>query len=103
MNTTKHPTGQFIPLELTRDDLEWLRAFLNEGRISADHDYKKVESLHSALAIGAAQEALRSEHARMTKIVEAINKQLAVINEREYLARKADAALAAMADKEDRG
>lgn len=69
------------PLELTLDDLGWLRTFLNEGRVSVDDDYKKVKSLHSDLAIGAAQEALRSERARMTKIIEAINKQLATIDE----------------------
>lgn len=70
-----------VPLELTPDDLGWLRTFLNEGRVSVDDDYKKVKSLHSDLAIGAAQEALRSERARMTKIIEAINKQLATIDE----------------------
>lgn len=70
-----------VQLELTLDDLGWLRTFLNEGRVSVDDDYKKVKSLHSDLAIGAAQEALRSERARMTKIIEAINKQLATIDE----------------------
>lgn len=93
MNTTKHPTGQLIPLELTRDDLGWLRTFLNEGRVSADHDYKKVEALNSDLAIGAAQEALRSERSRMTKIIEAINKQLAATKERESIARENDETL----------
>jgi hypothetical protein len=86
--TTKDATDKLIPLELTRDDLGWLRAFLNEGRVSADHDYKKVESLHNALAIGAAQDALRSEHARMTKIVDEINRLLAVIDKHESCARK---------------
>ena len=70
-----------VSLELTLDDLGWLRTFLNEGRVSVDDDYKKVKSLHSDLAIGAAQEALRSERARMTKIIEAVNKQLATIDE----------------------
>lgn len=89
MNTNDQ--NQLIPLELTRANLEWLRTFLNEGRVSVDDDYKKVESLHSDLAIGAAQEALRSERARMTKIIEAINKQLALIDERQPPARKAAA------------
>lgn len=93
MNTNDQ--NQLIPLELTRANLEWLRAFLNEGRISADHDYKKVESLRSALAISVAQDALRSEHARITKIVDAINKQLAVIDEREAAATLPDAPLVA--------
>lgn len=77
-----------VPLELTLDDLGWLRTFLNEGRVSVDDDYKKVKSLHSDLAIGAAQEALRSERARMTKIIEAINKQLATIDEHWARAKK---------------
>lgn len=79
MNTNDQ--NRRVPLELTLDDLGWLRTFLNEGRVSVDDDYKKVKSLHSDLAIGAAQEALRSERARMTKIIEAINKQLAAIDE----------------------
>nr|WP_303770161.1 hypothetical protein [Schaalia odontolytica] len=79
MNTNDQ--NRRVPLELTLDDLGWLRTFLNEGRVSVDDDYKKVKSLHSDLAIGAAQEALRSERARMTKIIEAINKQLATIDE----------------------
>lgn len=79
MNTNDQ--NQLVPLELTLDDLGWLRAFLNEGRVSVDDDYKKVKSLHSTLAIGAAQEALTREHSRMTKIIEAINKQLATIDE----------------------
>nr|DAY36196.1 MAG TPA: hypothetical protein [Caudoviricetes sp.] len=77
-----------VQLELTLDDLGWLRTFLNEGRVSVDDDYKKVKSLHSDLAIGAAQEALRSERARMTKIIEAINKQLATIDEHQARAKK---------------
>lgn len=84
---------QLIQLELTRDDLGWLRIFLNEGRVSADNDYKKVESLHSDLAIGAAQKALRSERSRMTKIIEAINKQLAATKERESIAWENDETL----------
>lgn len=79
---------RLIPLELTLDDLGWLRGFLNEGRVNADHDYKNVEALHSDLAIRAAQEALRSEHARMTKIVDEINRLLAAIDKHESLARK---------------
>ena len=79
---------RLIPLELTRDDLGWLRGFLNEGRVSADRDYKNVEALHSDLAIRAAQEVLRSEHARMTKIVDEINRLLAVIDDHESLARQ---------------
>lgn len=85
---TANEQEQLIPLELTRADLHWLRAFLNEGRVSADHDYKKAEAFHSALAVRAAQEVLRSEHAQMTKIVEAISAQLDAIDEHESLARQ---------------
>lgn len=85
---TPEDQDRLIPLELTRDDLGWLRGFLNEGRVRADTDYKNVESLHTDLAVRAAQEVLRSEHARMTKIVEAISKTLDIIDAHESLARK---------------
>ena len=86
--TPNDATDKLIPLELTRDDLGWLRGFLNEGRVSADHDYKSVEALHSDLATRAAQEVLRSEHERMTKIVDKINRLLALIDKHESLSRK---------------
>lgn len=89
--TPNDATDKLIPLELTRDDLGWLRGFLNEGRVSADHDYKSVEALHSDLATRAAQEVLRSEHARMTKIVEAISEKLCAIDKHESLSRQIDA------------
>lgn len=92
---TTNEQNQIIPLELTRADLHWLRAFLNEGRVSADHDYTKVEALHSDLAIRAAQDVLRSEHARMTTVVEAISKQLEAIDAHESIARKIAATLPA--------
>ena len=79
---------RLIPLELTRADLHWLRGFLNAGRISADHDYKNVEALHNDLAIRAAQDVLRSEHAQMTKIVEAISETLCAIDKHESSVRK---------------
>ena len=82
---------KLVPLELTRDDLHWLRGFLNAGRISADHDYKNVEALHNDLAIRAAQDVLRSEHARMTKIVEAISEKLRVIDVPESRVGQIDA------------
>ena len=85
---TTNDQDRLIPLELTRADLHWLRGFLNEGRVSADHDYKSVEALHSDLATRAAQDALRSEHARMTKIVEAINEKLRAIDKHESRARQ---------------
>ena len=86
--TTNDATDKLIPLELTRADLGWLRGFLNEGRVSADHDYKSVEALHSDLATRAAHDVLRSEHVRMTKIVEAINEKLRAIDKHESRARQ---------------
>lgn len=87
-----------VTLTLALDDLGWLRGFLNEGRVRADHDYKNVEALHSDPAIRAAQEVLRSEHARMTKIVDEINRLLAVIDEHESFARKIAATVPGMPD-----
>lgn len=88
---TDNAQDRLIPLELTRTDLHWLRGFLNAGRISADHDYKNVEALRNDLAIRAAQDVLRSEHARMTKIVEAISEKLCAIDKHESRARQIDA------------
>lgn len=79
---------QLIPLELTRNDLHWLRGFLNAGRVSAAHDYENVKALHSDLVISKAQEVLRSENAQMTKIVEAISRVLDAIDEHESRARQ---------------
>ena len=87
-----------VPLELTLDDLGWLRTFLNEGRVSVDDDYKKVKSLHSDLAIGAAQEALRSERARMTKIIEALDDAMVANDEREAIAKRLAATVPVMQD-----
>ena len=83
---------RLIQLELTRDDLHWLRGFLNAGRVSAANDYENVKALHSDLVISKAEEVLRSETAQMTKIVEAINEKLAVI---DYLADIAEKIAAA--------
>lgn len=77
-----------VPLELTLDDLGWLRTFLKEEIRAAEIDREKVNSLHTALAIRAAKKTLELEHETMTKIAEAINKQIAVIDEHESLARK---------------
>lgn len=83
---------RLIQLELTRDDLHWLRGFLNAGRVSAANDYENVKALHSDLVISKAQEVIRSENAQMTKIVEAIDKKLAVIDDLADIAEKIAAA-----------
>lgn len=79
-------------LGLTRDDLHWLRGFLNAGRVSAANDYENVKALKSDLAISKVQEVLRSENAQMTKIIDAINEKLEVIDELADIAEKIAAA-----------
>nr|DAV36440.1 MAG TPA: hypothetical protein [Caudoviricetes sp.] len=79
---------QLIPLELTLDDLCWLRAFLKEERLSADADHKKVEALHNEMAIRAAQKMLSREHTQMTKIITAIDETVNAVDAREAIARQ---------------
>ena len=88
---TDNDQDRLIPLELTLDALTWLRAFLNEERLMANADYKKVEALHSELAIRSAQKALSSEHTQMTKIITAIDETVKAVDAHESLARQIDA------------
>lgn len=88
--TANDATDKLIPLELTRDDLTWLRGFLNAGRVSAAHDYENVKALRSDLVISKAQEVLRSENTQMTKIVEAISRTLEATDEHESRMRQID-------------
>ena len=83
---------RLFQLGLTRDDLHWLRGFLNAGRVSAANDYENVKALKSDLAISKVQEVLRSENAQMTKIIDAINEKLEVIDELADIAEKIAAA-----------
>ena len=82
---------RLVSLELTLDDLCWLRGFLGEEIRSAEIDREKVFSLHTSLAIRAAKKTLECEHETMTKIHAAIDKTISIIDKRESLARQIDA------------
>lgn len=66
-----------IPLELTLEDLVWLRAFLSQERDSAAVDLQKAEALHNILASSAAVHMLGQEHETMTKIIDEISRVVA--------------------------
>ena len=84
---TKHLVNP-VTLTLELDDLTWLHTFLKEEIRAVEIDREKVNSLHTAMAIRAAKKTLELEHETMTKIAEAINKQIAVIDEHEALAKR---------------
>lgn len=85
---TNDATDKLIPLELTLDDLCWLRAFLKEEIIAAENDREKVFSLHTSLAIRAAKKTLEHEHETMTKIHAVIDKTINIIDTKESLLRQ---------------
>lgn len=85
---TNDTTETLIPLELTRENLAWLRDFLYEESLSAEIDHENVESLHTDAAIRAAKEVLGREHAQMTKIVAAIDETLKASAAHESLSRQ---------------
>lgn len=85
--TTKHLVNP-VTLTIELNDLTWLRTFLKEEIRAVEIDREKVNSLHTAMAIRAAKKTLELEHETMTKIAEAINEQIAVIDEREALAKR---------------
>lgn len=78
---------RLIQLELTLDDLCWLRAFLKEEISAAELDREKVFSLHTSPAIHAAKKTLEREHETMTKIHAAIDKTLQAVDAREAIVR----------------
>lgn len=86
MNDSNQPKR--IQIELTRDELVWLRNFLYEESLSAEIDHENVESLHTDVAIKAAKVALNREQAQMEKIVEVIDKTTNIVAAHEALARK---------------
>ena len=64
---------RLIPLELTLDDLTWLRAFLNQERGAAEVDRQKARDfLHTSLATRAAVQVLSREIETMTGIIDEI-------------------------------
>jgi len=85
---TTNDQNRLIALELTLDDLGWLRAFLDQERAAATIDHADAKALHNALAARSAVQVLNSEIATMTKIIDEINRLLAAIDKHESLARK---------------
>ena len=91
--TTQHPADQLIPLELTRDDIVWLRAFLDQERSAANIDCEKAEDLHTIAAARAAMHTLNREREMMTKIIDEICDTLDAIDAHEALVGKLNATL----------
>ena len=79
---------RLIQLELTLDDLCWLRVFLGEEIRAAEIDREKVFSMHNSLAIRAAKKTLEREHETMAKIHAVIDKTINIIDRRESLSRQ---------------
>lgn len=88
---TNDATDKLIPLELTLDDLCWLRAFLAQERSAANVDLQDINELHSILARCAAKGVLAREQETMTKIIDKICRAIDLVDARESLARKAAA------------
>lgn len=82
-----------IPLELTRDDIAWLRAFLDQERSAANMDYEKARELHNIDAGREAMNMLNRERGMMTKIIDEICATLNAIDAHEALVRKLNAQL----------
>lgn len=82
-----------IPLELTRDDIVWLRAFLDQERSAANMDCEKAKDLHTITASSAAMHTLNREREMMTKIIDEICGTLDAIDAHDALVRKLNAAL----------
>lgn len=79
---------QLIPLELTLDDLTWLRAFLDQERSSAEVDRANARDFHNSLAARSAVQVLSREIKEMTKIIDKICATLDIVDAHESLARK---------------
>lgn len=85
---TTNDQDRLVTLELTLDDLCWLRAFLDQERNAADVDRQDTNELHTILARRAAMSVLVREQETMTKIYAAIDKTINVIDTNESLKRK---------------
>lgn len=86
--TTKDATDKLIPLELTLDDLCWLRAFLDQERSAAEVDRANARDFHNALAARSAVQVLSREIETMTKIIDKICATIDIVDAHESLARK---------------
>ena len=85
---------RLIPLELTLDDLCWLRAFLNQERGAAEVDRQKARDLlHTSLATLAAVQVLTREIETMSTIIDEICRLIDANDAHESRARKAAATL----------
>jgi hypothetical protein len=85
---TTNDQDRRVTLELTLDNLCWLRGFLAEEIVAAENDHEKVFSLHTTLAIRVAKKTLEHEHETMTKIHAAIDKTINIIDTNESLKRQ---------------
>lgn len=80
---------RLIPLELTIDDLTWLRAFLNQERGAAEVDRQKARDLlHTSLATRAAVQVLSREIETMTGIIDEICRLIDANDAHESRARQ---------------
>ena len=85
---TTNDQNKLITLELTLDNLTWLRDFLKEEILAADIDHEEVERLHTDVAIRAAKAALSQERDRMAKVIDALDTTIGRDERRESLARQ---------------
>lgn len=80
---------RLIPLELTLDDLTWLRAFLDQERSAAEVDRQKARDLlHTSLATRAAVQVLSREIETMTGIIDEICRLIDANDAHESRARQ---------------
>lgn len=93
----KHLTNP-VTLTLELDDLGWLHNFLKEESLHAEIDHEEVERLHTDVAIQAAKTVLSSEHAQMTKIIDALDEALVADDAREAIAKRIAATVPGIPD-----
>lgn len=73
-----------VTLTIEAADIFYMREFLYEERISAEVDFDDADNLHNDRARRAAKTTLSREHARMTRVIEALD----AADVREDLAKK---------------
>lgn len=77
-----------VTLTLEAADVFYLRDFLYEESISAEVDFENVETLHNDRARQEAKRTLSREHAKMTKIIDALDAALDATEGRIVVAKK---------------
>lgn len=85
MNNTQPLT---VPLELTLEDIVWLRSFLSQERDAANVDRQKAEALHAILASRAAVHVIDQERETMTKIIDEICRVVNIADAHDALAKQ---------------